>query len=187
MLRATRECGVTFCDVKLQGIVDTVTDPLLVLDSALCVVAASRSFFDTFRIDPDDTIGSPISELGNGQWDIPELRRLLLDVIPKATAVINYEVEHEFPDLGRRTMLVTARTLHRPGGGGHLSVNQLALSEKRCRKQMTKLLRVSWLSPRIVEAITSGMHPKCITRTQLLAIELPTDGAEQERALGIAA
>lgn len=69
----------------------------------------------------------------------------------------------------------------------HLSVNKLALSGKRCRKQMTKLLRVSWLSPRIVEAIASGMQPKSITRTQLLEIELPTDWAEQERALGIAA
>lgn len=100
--------------VQLQGIVDTVSDPLLVLDAGLCVQAASRSFFDTFGVDRYETIGQPIYALGNGQWDIPQLRRLLTDVIPKTTAIINYEVEHDFPELGRRTMLITARTLHHP-------------------------------------------------------------------------
>jgi PAS domain-containing protein len=97
--------------VQAQGIVDTVSDPLLVLDSGLSVQAASRAFFETFGVDSDETIGQPIYGLGNGQWDIPELRRLLEDVIPRSTAVINYQVEHNFPQLGQRTMLVTARTL----------------------------------------------------------------------------
>ena len=105
--------------VQAQGIVDTITDPLLVLDSNLCVQAASRSFFETFKVDRYETIGQPLRELGNGQWDIPELHRLLEEVIPKATAIVNYEVEHEFPDLGRRTMLVTARTLHHPDRHSH--------------------------------------------------------------------
>lgn len=97
--------------VQAQGIVDTVSDPLVVLDSSLSVQAASRAFFDTFGVDGDETIGQPFYGLGNGQWDIPELRRLLEDVIPRSVAVINYQVEHDFPRLGRRTMLVTARTL----------------------------------------------------------------------------
>ena len=100
--------------VQAQGIVDTVPDPLLVLDESLCIQAASRSFFETFAVDRFETIGQHIYELGNGQWDIPELRRLLGEVVPKSTAVIDYAVEHEFPHLGRRTMLVTARTLHHP-------------------------------------------------------------------------
>lgn len=99
---------------QAQGIVDTISDPLLVLDGALCVQAASRSFFSTFDVDSDETIGRPLYDLGNGQWNIPELRRLLEQVIPKSTAVINYEVEHDFPHLGHRTMLVTARRLHDP-------------------------------------------------------------------------
>jgi hypothetical protein len=82
--------------VQAQGIVDTVADPLLVLDESLCVHSASRSFFETFKVDRDETIGKHIYDLGDGQWDIPELRRLLVEVIPKATAVINYEVEHDF-------------------------------------------------------------------------------------------
>lgn len=100
--------------LQAQGIVDTVAEPLLVLDANLCVQAASRSFFETFGVDSDETLGQPIYDLGNGQWNIPELRALLEDVIPKATAIIDYEVEHDFPRLGRRTMLVTARTLHNP-------------------------------------------------------------------------
>ncbi|TIS66236.1 PAS domain-containing protein [Mesorhizobium sp.] len=103
--------------VQLQGIVDTVADPLVVLDEGLSVQNASRSFFETFKVDRDETIGQHIYELGNGQWDIPELRHLLSAVIPKSLAVINYEVEHDFPDIGRRTMLLTARTLHHPDNG----------------------------------------------------------------------
>lgn len=100
--------------VQAQGVVDTVADPLLVLDEGLRIQSASRAFYETFKVDRYETIGQPLYELGNGQWDIPELRRLLVEVIPKASAVINYEVAHDFPDLGRRTMLVTARTLHHP-------------------------------------------------------------------------
>ena len=105
--------------VQAQGIVDTVVEPLLVLDQSLCVQTASRSFFETFKVDRYETIGRPLHELGNGQWDIPELRRLLENVIPKAAAVVNFKVEHEFPELGPRTMLVTARTLYHPDNGSH--------------------------------------------------------------------
>lgn len=100
--------------LQAQGIVDTVTDPLLILDDRLCVVNASRSFFSTFHVDRYETIGRPLFELGDGQWDIPELRTLLADVIPKTTAVVNYQVDHDFPQLGQRSMLITARTLHHP-------------------------------------------------------------------------
>ncbi|WP_343611694.1 hypothetical protein [Novosphingobium sp.] len=76
--------------------------------SSLSVQAASRAFFETFGVDSDDTIGQPFYALGNGQWDIPELRRLLEDVIPRSAALIKYQVEHNFPRLGQRTMLLTA-------------------------------------------------------------------------------
>ena len=105
--------------VQAQGIVDTIADPLLVLDASLVVQTASRSFFETFQVDRYETIGKRLPELGNGQWDIPDLRRLLEEVIPKATAIVNYEVQHDFPDLGPRTMLVTARTLHHPDHSTH--------------------------------------------------------------------
>nr|WP_234841269.1 PAS domain-containing protein [Sinorhizobium meliloti] len=69
--------------------------------------------FATLKVGRDETIGQHLYELGNG-WDIPELRRLLEEVIPKSTAVVDYEVEHDFPSIGRRTMLVSAHRLFHP-------------------------------------------------------------------------
>lgn len=124
--------------VQAQGIVDTVTDPMLVLDASLCVQNASRSFFETFEVDRYETIGQPLFELGDGQWDIPELRRLLVEVIPKSTALINYEVEHDFPGLGRRTMLVTARRLHHPDSGSHSMLLSIVDATERHREDAAK-------------------------------------------------
>ena len=76
--------------VQAQGIVDTVREPLLVLDAGLCVLAASRSFFEVFRVGRDETLGHHLYELGDRQWDVPELRRLLGEVIPRSVAVEGY-------------------------------------------------------------------------------------------------
>ena len=92
-----------------QAIVDTVRDPLLVLDQNLRVVAANRAFYQTFKVNSQDVHGRPIYTLGEGQWDIPELRLLLEDVGPRHAAMEAYEVEWEFPIIGRRTMLLNAR------------------------------------------------------------------------------
>lgn len=100
--------------IQAQGIVDTLEGPLLVLDKSLCVMSGNHAFFETFRVSKDDTLGQPVFELGNGQWDIAELRNLLLDVVPRSAAVVGYEVTHDFPGLGRRTMLVSARRLVHP-------------------------------------------------------------------------
>jgi two-component sensor histidine kinase len=94
-----------------QAIVDTVREPLLVLDKDLRVVAASRSFYETFRVDPQDTQGRLLYTLGDGQWDIPALRTLLEKILPEQWVMDGYEVEHEFPNIGRRTMLLNARTV----------------------------------------------------------------------------
>lgn len=123
---------------QAQGIVDTVTEPLLVLDASLCVQAASRSFFKTFGVSSYETIGQPIYDLGNGQWNIPELRHLLEEVIPKATAIINYQVEHDFPSLGKRTMLLTARTLHQPDGGSRSMLVSIMDATDQHRRDVAK-------------------------------------------------
>ena len=100
--------------VQTQGMVDTIPEPLLVLDQNLCVETANRAFFETFKLTRDETIGRPLYELGNGQWNISELRLLLEAVIPKSTAVIGFEVDNDFPGLGDRNMLVSARRLFHP-------------------------------------------------------------------------
>ena len=103
-----------FNDVKdgrmlAAAIVDTLREPLVVLDRDLRVVAASRSFYCTFGVEPKNTIGRMFYDLGDGQWNIPALRELLDNVIPKQRTIEAYEVEHEFPHIGRRMMLLNAR------------------------------------------------------------------------------
>jgi PAS domain-containing protein len=92
-----------------QAIVDTVREPFLVLDQDLRVLAASRSFCSAFKVRPDDTRGRMLYALGDGQWDIPRLRLLLENIVPERGVMEDYEVEHEFPDIGQRTMLLNAR------------------------------------------------------------------------------
>jgi two-component sensor histidine kinase len=92
-----------------QAIVNTIHEPFLVLDADLRVVAASRSFYDTFRVDPAETRDCLLYALGNGQWDIPALRVLLETIIPQHTAMDDFEVAHDFPSVGPRTMLLNAR------------------------------------------------------------------------------
>ncbi|UFW45391.1 MULTISPECIES: sensor histidine kinase [Bradyrhizobium] len=100
--------------VQAQGIVDTLEEPLLVLDQAGCVLTANRGFYETFRVARDETVGRSLFALGGSQWDIPELRRLVSEIIPRSTAVVGYEVTSEFPTIGPRTMLVSARRLVHP-------------------------------------------------------------------------
>lgn len=91
------------------AIVDTIHEPLIVLDGGLRVLAASRAFYEIFRVDPGHTMGRRLYDLGDGQWNIPALRLLLETIIPEKTAMDGFEVDHDFPGVGRRTMLLNAR------------------------------------------------------------------------------
>ncbi len=99
-----------------QAIVDTVSEPVLVLDKELRVIAASRSFYSTFKVSPEDTQGSLLYVLSDGQWDIPILRVLLEKIIPEQGEIEDHEVEHDFPGLGQRTMRLNARQVFYEGG-----------------------------------------------------------------------
>jgi chemotaxis protein methyltransferase CheR len=92
-----------------QAIVNTIPEPFVVLDDRFHVLAASVSFYKTFQVDPDQTMGRLLYSLGDGQWDIPDLRLLLETIIPERTAMDGFEVEHDFPHIGRRSMLLNAR------------------------------------------------------------------------------
>lgn len=100
-----------------EAMVDTVREPLLVLDDALRVVVASRSFYRAFEATQQETEGRPLYELGNGQWNIPALRQRLLEVIPHHTTIEEFEVEQDFPKIGRRSMLLNARKIFYEGNG----------------------------------------------------------------------
>jgi two-component sensor histidine kinase len=135
--------------VQAQGIFDTVPDPLLVLDQHLCVQSASRAFLAAFKVARDETIGQHLYELGNRQWDIPELRHLLEDVIPKSTAVVDYEVEHDFPALGQRTMLVSAHRLFHPDNNSRTLLLSIVDATKRREREAEKDLLVGELRHRM--------------------------------------
>ena len=110
-----------------QGIVETVREPLIVLAGDLKVVSANRAFYQTFKSTPPETEGRLIYDLGNAQWNIPRLRELLEEIISQNAVFENFEVEHDFPVIGVRTMLLNARRLEaRPG---HPSLILLALED----------------------------------------------------------
>jgi two-component system CheB/CheR fusion protein len=94
-----------------EGIVNTVAEPLIVLDGNLQVVSASRSFYKAFKVLAKDTIGRKVYELGNGQWDIPALRDLIENILPKDQVMEDYVVEHNFPALGHQRMKLNARRI----------------------------------------------------------------------------
>jgi chemotaxis protein methyltransferase CheR len=98
-----------------QHIVDTIREPVVVLDKALRVIAASRSFYSAFKVSPENTQGKSLYALGDGQWDIPKLWVLLEKIIPEHGVMEGYEVEHEFPDLGQRTISLGARQVFYDG------------------------------------------------------------------------
>ncbi len=98
-----------------EGIVDTLREPLLVLTDDLQIIAASRAFYLKFRLDAGQAIGTNLTDLGNGQWANAELVRLLNDVVPDHATLEDYEITHDFPQIGERTVLLNARKIFREG------------------------------------------------------------------------
>lgn len=97
----------------IRTIVDTVREPFLILDKELRVMAANESFYRTFQVELKETEGKLVYQLGNGQWDIPALRKLLEDILPKNTFFKGFEVVHDFPHIGRKVMILNARRTYR--------------------------------------------------------------------------
>lgn len=96
----------------IKTVVDIVREPILILNKDLQVVAANDCFYQTFQVEHADTEGNIVYDLGNGQWDIPALRKLLEDILPKNTFFKGFEVEHNFPSIGHKVMILNARQIH---------------------------------------------------------------------------
>ena len=94
-----------------EAIVQTVRESLVVLNADLQVMQANQPFYTAFQVTPRETENVQIFELGNGQWNIPQLRSLLEDLLPHNTQIEDFQVEHEFEHIGRKTMLLNARKL----------------------------------------------------------------------------
>jgi PAS domain S-box-containing protein len=124
-----------------ESIVETIREPLLVLASDLRVLSANRSFYDTFKVTPNETVGNLIYNLGNGQWDIPSLRMLLEEILPKNNKFDNYEVEHVFSSIGHKIMLLNARRIIQKEIGSQMIL--LAIEDITKHRQLEILLSES--------------------------------------------
>jgi two-component system CheB/CheR fusion protein len=119
-LRQSEQAATELARAYFQSIVETVREPLLVLDENLRVVSANHSFYRVFQTADRQTEGSLVYELGTGQWDLPKLRELLESILPRDSKFEDYEVEVEIPKLGKRTFILNARRLEQPKGVGDL-------------------------------------------------------------------
>ena len=124
-----------------ESIVETVREPLLVLDTDLKIISANRNFYSTFKVTPDETIGSFIYDLGNKQWDIPGLRELLEEVLPEKQAFDDFEVTHNFQDIGYKIMLLNACRIYRKDVGAKMIL--LAIEDITEHKRLENLLTES--------------------------------------------
>jgi len=147
-----------------QAIVDTIREPLLVLDNDLRVVAASRSFYLTFKIDRQDVQGRLLYALGDGQWNIPELKLLLEKIVPQHTAMEGYEVQQDFSGLGRRTMLLNARQVFYERNSQKLIL--LAIEDVTDRRA------AEWATTELLkqkETLLQEMHHRVANSLQIIA------------------
>jgi PAS domain S-box-containing protein len=140
-----------------QNIVDTVREPLVVLDESLKVISANRSFYRTFDVTPEESENNLLFDLGNRQWDNPKLRELLEEVLLKSTTIEDFEVEHDFPSLGLRTMLLNARRVYSEAGitkmillaiediTGHKEAESLIMRHSAVIEAINRVLREAFI------------------------------------------
>lgn len=113
--RKRAEEALRDAEAYAQSIVATVRQPLVVLDGELRVVSANKAFYQTFHVKPRDTENRLIYDLGNRQWEIPKLRTLLEKIIPEKAKFHDFQVEHDFPEIGHKQLLLNARRIDQQG------------------------------------------------------------------------
>jgi PAS domain S-box-containing protein len=123
-----------------NNIINTVREPLVVLDEKFRVVSTNRSFSTTFKVTPEMSENAMLFDLGNGQWNIPKLRELLEKVLPKSTSIEDFEVEHDFPAIGRKTMLLNARRIRSKAGATQILLAVEDITErKRAEEELQRI------------------------------------------------
>jgi len=163
----------------LKGIVGTIRNPLLVLDSGLRVKLASRSYYETFQAAPATAEGCLLGQLGDGQWNIPELSALLEEVLSKGAVVENFEVRRDFPSLGLRVMSLNARKLS-PDGNPSARI-LLAIEDITSRKQIEdELLRSYEDVQRFAFVAAHDLRAPLNTAMMLLQVLSQKTGAQLE-------
>jgi len=147
-----------------QGIVDTVRQPVLILDSDLRVIAANRAFYSGFKVTPESTQGRLLYALGDGQWDIPRLRALLERILPEKGVMEDYGVEHDFPGLGHRAMCLNARQVfYKAGASTTILLGIEDITERRVlEREKDELLRQK-------DVLLEELHHRIANSLQIIA------------------
>src|SRR5258708_10613215 len=172
--------GVQDVGTLAQAIVDRVAGPLVVLDSHLRVIAASRSFYLTFRVDLQNTQGRLLYDLGEGQWNIAEFKTLLEKVLPEHGVVEGYEVDRVFPGLGRRIMRLSARQVFDEGNPQATFLLTLAdVTEQRAMEQEMKELM--WQKELLLEEMQHRVANSLTIIASILMLKARTVRSEETR------
>ncbi|MGA8178737.1 MAG: sigma 54-interacting transcriptional regulator, partial [Desulfobacterales bacterium] len=165
-----------------DNFLDSIREPLVVLDSNLKVVKANDSFYRTFNAKPDETEGILIYDLGNGQWNIPKLRELLEDILPQNSLFHDFEVEHNFEIIGRKIMHLNARRIY--GKSNQTQLILLAIEDVTEREYYKRDLEelVENRTAELIVAKEEAEKRKQIAETALSEIKKLKDQLEAERA-----
>lgn len=123
----------------ITTVVDTLREPFIVLDEDLRVISANKTFYKYFHVKKSQTEGKLIYDLGNKQWNIPQLKELLEDILPKNTFFEDFKVEHNFPAIGERIILLNARRIFATGNTKPIML--LAMEDITKQKQLDDQLR----------------------------------------------
>ncbi len=165
-----------------ESIVSTLYQPLLVLDKNLRVKTANQAFYKTFRVNEQETEGVLIYDLGNRQWNIPELRTLLEEILPQKKQITDFEVTHNFLSIGERTILVSALELTREKKEQKLIL--LSIEDITDKKQADNKLKIS--EQRFRTLVEQATYPICILKGETMILEVANEallkiwGVEQE-------
>ncbi len=165
--------------ILTRAIIDTIREPLIVLDENLRIIAASRSFYKKFGMSHEVTYDKMFYDLGNGEWNVPALRKLLEQVIPEHTIVEDYEVAHDFITLGNRTMLVNACEIRYENGRKKMLLSIHDVTEQRhIERELEQLIEQK-------NTLLNEMRHRIANSLQLIAsillIKAGTVGSDEAR------
>jgi chemotaxis protein methyltransferase CheR len=171
----------TYIEV-FDNFLDSIREPLVVLDSDLKVVKANHSFYQTFNVKPDGTEGTLIYDLGNRQWNIPKLRELLEDILPENSIFNDFEVEHNFETIGRKIMHLNARRIYREVNQTQLILLAIEDVTEReyCKRDLEELVKERTAELRV--AMEEAEKSKHLAETALYEIKTLKEQLEAERA-----
>jgi two-component system CheB/CheR fusion protein len=170
-----------------EAIVETVREPLVILNQNLQIIKANRAFYETFQVAPDETENRLIYDLGTGQWNIPKLRELLENILPAHSTFRDFEVTHEFERVGRKVMLLNASEIYNPNAQARTIL--LAIEDATDRKQAEEALRTTNAElQNFAYALTHDLQEPIrmvVNFSQLLAQECAGKlGAEADKFIG---